>query len=43
MEILLYNLIFWPIWLMISMFPQQVMRAIIEDSEYFLKKDEKDA
>ena len=40
-DIIIMNLVFWPLWIVISMLPQNIMRYIIENHEIFFEKNEK--
>lgn len=37
MDVLVANLLFWPLWIMLSMLPQNIVRYIIENNEIFFE------
>jgi len=41
MDIIIMNLVFWPVWIMICMLPQNIMRYIIENNEIFFENNQK--
>jgi hypothetical protein len=38
LEIVLYNMVFWTVWIMICMLPQNMMRYVIENHENIFEK-----
>lgn len=40
-EIIVMNIVFWSVWIMISLIPEKVMGYIIENHETFFGKSEK--
>lgn len=40
-EILIYNIVFWSVWILLSALPQIVVQHIIDNHETFFKKNEK--
>ena len=41
MDIIIMNLVFWPVWIMISMLPQNIVRYMIENNEIFFENNQK--
>jgi hypothetical protein len=38
LEILLYNMIFWSVWIWICMLPEKIVQYVIENNENFFEK-----
>lgn len=41
MEILIYNIIFWTVWIYLSTLPARAMQYVIDNNETFFKLNEK--